>query len=41
MKFDQLALDAEDLEDGNHSLEQLSTLMQNCVTRHATYRIDI
>ena len=41
MKFDQLALDAEDLEDSGHSLEQLSTLMQNCVTCHATYRIDI
>ena len=41
MKFDQLALDAEDLEDGSHSLEQLSTLMQNCVTCHETYRIDI
>ena len=41
MKFDQLALDAEDLEDGSYALEQLSTLMQNCVTCHATYRIDI
>lgn len=40
-KFDQLAMDAEDLEDEKHSLEQLSTLMRNCVTCHATYRIDI
>lgn len=40
-KFDQLAMDAEDLEDGSHALEQLSDLMNNCVTCHATYRIDI
>jgi len=40
-KFDQLAMDAEDLEDGEHALEQLSALMQNCVSCHATYRIDI
>ena len=40
-KFDQLAMDAEDLEDGGHALEQLSTLMQNCVSCHAIYRIDI
>jgi len=40
-RFDQLAMDAEDLEDNSHTMEQLSTLMQNCVTCHATYRIDI
>ena len=40
-KFDQLAMDADDLGDRNHTLEQLSTLMQNCVTCHAAYRIDI
>lgn len=40
-KFDQLAMDAQDLSDGGHTLEQLSSLMQNCVTCHATYRIDI
>jgi len=40
-KFDQLAMDAEDLGDSDHVLEQLSTLMQNCVSCHATYRIDI
>lgn len=40
-KFDQLAMDAEDLEDEKHTLEQLSTLMRNCVSCHAAYRIDI
>lgn len=40
-RFDQLAMDAEDLEDSNHTLEQLSILMQNCVSCHAAYRIDI
>lgn len=40
-RFDQLAMDAEDLEDSNHTLEQLSNLMQNCVSCHAAYRIDI
>ena len=40
-KFDQLAMDAIDLSDGSFALEQLSDLMKNCVTCHATYRIDI
>lgn len=40
-RFDQLAMDAEDLEDGSHTLEQLSALMNNCVSCHAAYRIDI
>jgi len=40
-KFDQLAMDTQDMEDGNTALAQLSTLMQNCVACHATYRIDI
>lgn len=40
-KFDQLAMDADDLGDRDHALEQLSTLMKNCVTCHAAYRIDI
>jgi len=38
-KFDQLALDAEDFGDSEHALLQLSALMQNCVSCHATYRI--
>jgi cytochrome c556 len=39
-KFDQLALDAEQLGDPMHSLEQLTELMNNCVACHAAYRID-
>lgn len=39
-KFDQLAMDAEDMADGSHALVQLSTLMQNCVACHAGYRIE-
>jgi mono/diheme cytochrome c family protein len=40
-RFDQLAMDAQDLEDSSHTLQQLSLLMQNCVSCHAVYRIDI
>jgi hypothetical protein len=40
MKFDQLALDAGDLGDTEHTLKQLSTLMKNCVACHAVYRIE-
>jgi len=40
-KFDQLAMDADDLGDPDHALEQLSTLMENCVNCHATYRINL
>lgn len=39
-KFDLLALDAEQLEDANHTLSQLGTLMQNCVACHAGYRLE-
>ena len=39
-KFDQLAMDTDDLGDSNHALSQLSILMQNCVSCHAAYRID-
>ena len=38
-RFDQIALDAEQLGDEEHTLTQLSELMQNCVACHATYRI--
>ena len=38
-QFDQLALDAEQLGDPDHSLQQLGKLMQNCIACHATYRI--
>ena len=40
-KFDQMALDAESLEDGNYTLEQLSQLMQNCVACHSAYRLEV
>ena len=39
-QFDMLALDAEQLGDREHSLKQLSSLMNNCVACHASYRID-
>ena len=38
-KFDSLALDAEQMGDPKQTLEQLSTLMNNCVGCHATYQI--
>jgi hypothetical protein len=37
--FDQLAMDAEDLGDPAHALEQLSALLNNCVSCHAAYQI--
>jgi len=40
-KFDQLAMDGKDLEDGGHSLTQLATLMENCVACHASYRFEV
>lgn len=40
IRFDQLAMDADDLGDADHALEQLARLMQNCVSCHAVYRID-
>ena len=39
-KFDQLAMDAEQFGDTAVSMKQLSTLMQNCVSCHAGYRVD-
>ena len=39
-KFDQLAQDAEDLGDPQYALEQLSTLMNNCVACHSAYKIN-
>lgn len=39
-QFDRLGMDAEDIGDREHALEQLSVLMQNCVACHASYRID-
>ena len=40
-KFDQLALDAEDLGDAGQVSAQLATLLQNCVDCHAIFRIEL
>ncbi len=39
-KFDEMALDAEQLGDPAHSLQQLSAVMNNCLACHQAYRID-
>ncbi|MDH5394364.1 MAG: hypothetical protein OEY11_14345 [Gammaproteobacteria bacterium] len=39
-KFDLLAMDAEQLQDKEHTLKQMSTLMSNCVSCHAAYKIE-
>ncbi len=38
-KFDQIALDAEQLGDPAHTREQLAQLMFNCVGCHASYSL--
>ena len=38
VKFDQIAMDAEDLGDNEHTLSQLSVLLQNCTSCHELYR---
>lgn len=38
--FDQLALDTTQLGSAKQVLSQLSSLMNNCVSCHATYRIE-
>jgi len=40
-KFDELALDAEQLGDEGHSLSQLGALLGNCVSCHASFRIEV
>ena len=40
-KFDRLALDAEQLGDSGHSLSQLSTLLENCVSCHSAFRFEV
>ena len=39
-KFDQLALDAEQLGDAEHTLGQLAELLQNCTACHVMYRFE-
>jgi len=40
-KFTQLALDAEQLADTEHTMNQLSELLNNCVACHATYKFEV
>ncbi len=40
-KFNTLALDAEQLGDQQHALQQLSTLMNNCVACHSVYKLEL
>ena len=40
-KFDQLAMDAVDIEDKHHALMQLSDLMKNCISCHQAYQIEL
>ena len=40
-RFDELALDAEQLGDEGHSLSQLGALLGNCVSCHASFRIEV
>jgi len=39
-RFDQLALDAGQLGDKDHALEQLAELMNNCIACHEQYRLE-
>ncbi|MEN8213046.1 MAG: hypothetical protein ABFR19_01670 [Pseudomonadota bacterium] len=38
-KFDRLALDAEQLGDRDHILEQTAVLMDNCIGCHAAFKL--
>ena len=40
-KFDELALDAEQLGDRDHTLSQMNDLLKNCVACHAAYRFEV
>jgi len=40
-KFDELALDAEQLGDRDHTLSQMKSLLENCVSCHAAYRFEV
>ncbi|MCK5002935.1 MAG: hypothetical protein KAS57_07915 [Gammaproteobacteria bacterium] len=39
-KFDELALNAEQLGDPDHALAQINTLLENCVSCHSMYKIN-
>lgn len=38
--FDALALDSKDMEDKQQTLEQLGSLMKNCVACHAIFKFE-
>lgn len=38
--FDMIAMDAEDIGDGIHTIEQVSELTGHCVACHAIYQIE-
>jgi len=40
-KFTQLALDTEQMADTEHTMNQLSELLENCVVCHATFKFEI
>jgi cytochrome c556 len=40
-KFDMLALDANELGDPQYSMQQLSSLLKNCVACHSAYKINM
>ena len=40
-KFDELALDAEQLGDGEHTVTQLGTLLEYCVSCHSAFKFNI
>ena len=40
-KFDELALDAEQLGDGEHTVTQLGTLLENSVSCHSAFKFNI
>ena len=39
--FDQIALDADKLQDVSHALSQLSATLQKCASCHAAYQIQL
>jgi len=39
--FDQIALDAKSLGDGQHTLSQLGATLSKCVSCHSTYQIQV
>lgn len=40
-RFDQLALNAEELGDPGQTIQELGELLENCIGCHAAYRIDV